>query len=93
VVVHGVVQVALTEAGFAVAVTACAGAGGPVALGLGASHAAPATSIGDVAQFLDVDMYQVAGRGVFIAADYPPAGAVKMAQRGQSVANQDSMHR
>jgi hypothetical protein len=37
-----------------------------------------AATIGNVAELLDVDMYQVAWRGVLVASDDAPRGAVQM---------------
>src|SRR4051812_18406681 len=48
----------------------------------------PAT-IGDVAELLDVDVHQITGSLVFVAAHDPPGGAVEMGQPGQSEAGQD----
>jgi hypothetical protein len=40
-----------------------------VSFALSAAHVAPAAAVGDVAQLLDIDVEQVAGVGVFVAAD------------------------
>ncbi len=47
------------------------------AAGLTTQHLMAAT-IGNVAELLDVDMYQVAWRGVLVASDDAPRGAVQM---------------
>jgi hypothetical protein len=40
-----------------------------VLLALGPADVAPAAAVGDVAQLLDIDVEQVPGMGVFVAAD------------------------
>ena len=79
VVVDGVVQVAV------------AGPGAGPAAGL-ASQGLVAAAVGDVSQLLDVDVHQVAGGGVLVAADRAAGGAVQVGQAGEPVAGQDPVH-
>jgi hypothetical protein len=69
VVVDGVVQVGVADAGAV------------LASGLSAQYLV-AAAVGDVAELLDVDVDQVTGRGVFIAADGPAGGPVQVGQAG-----------
>jgi hypothetical protein len=50
-----------------------------------------AAAVRDVAEFLDVDVDQVAGCRVFVAADDPACGAVEVGEAGQAVAGQDAV--
>ncbi|NYI03534.1 hypothetical protein FHU37_000477 [Allostreptomyces psammosilenae] len=77
VVVDGAVEVAVADA---------------VAFGGLAAVDAPAASVGDVAEFLDVDVDEFAGAGAFVAADDPSGGAVHPGQAVHSVPGEDPVH-
>jgi len=47
---------------------------------------------GDVAELLDVDMDEVAGMAVLVAADRLAGGPVQMGQAADAAADQDGMH-
>ncbi|GAA4243018.1 hypothetical protein GCM10022255_000290 [Dactylosporangium darangshiense] len=49
-------------------------------------------AVGDVAEFLDVDMDELAGPVTFVAADVAGSGPVQTAQSRHAVAGQDPMH-
>jgi len=66
------------------------GAGVLAARGL--TELAPAAAGGDLAEFLDIDVHQVAGTGRFHPADDSPGWAVQPAEFGQAVAGQDAVH-
>ncbi len=51
-----------------------------------------ATTVGDVAQLLDVDVHQVAGCVVLVAAYCPAGGPVEVCESGEFVAAQDPVH-
>jgi hypothetical protein len=50
------------------------------------------TANGNVAQLLDVHVDQVAGCGVFVAANDSAGGAIQVGQAGQAVTAQHAMH-
>ncbi|GLW65191.1 hypothetical protein Arub01_34350 [Actinomadura rubrobrunea] len=54
---------------------------------------AVAAAVGDVAQFLDVHVHQVAGGGVLVAAHGPAGGPVQVGQGRTAVALQHAVHR
>jgi hypothetical protein len=56
---------------------------GTVAAAGGAAVDFVGAAVGDVAEFLDVDVDQVAGCGMFVAADRPGGGAIEVGQPGQ----------
>ena len=47
---------------------------------------APATAIGDLAQFLDVKVHQIAGAGMFVAPDDSAGSSVQPGQPRNAVA-------
>jgi hypothetical protein len=49
-------------------------------------------AVGDVAQFLDVDVHELAGVVVFVAAHPLTGGAVEVGQASDPVAGQDAVH-
>ncbi|MBB2933553.1 hypothetical protein FHX82_000573 [Amycolatopsis bartoniae] len=81
-VVHGVVQVAVSDMAVAACVEGFAGCAGAMPLPcLPTGDAVPA-SVGDVAQLLDVHVDQFTGSGMFVAADRPAGDSVEMGQAG-----------
>jgi hypothetical protein len=65
---------------------------GAVPAALDASDLAPAAAVGHVAEFLDVDVEQVAGCGVFIAADRFPADPVEVAEPVEPAPHEHRVH-
>jgi hypothetical protein len=63
-----------------------------VAVTRGAAKHPPAAAGGNLAEFLDIDVDQIAGPGRLDAPDQPSGGAVEPAQFGQPVAGQHAMH-
>src|SRR5699024_301894 len=57
------------------------------------AHIAPATPVGDLADLLDVDVDQVAGVLVFVAAGRLAGGSVDVGQTNEPAADQDRVHR
>nr|BFE68405.1 hypothetical protein GCM10020092_017060 [Actinoplanes digitatis] len=85
------VQVGVAEPGTAPRVSAVTCGGGAVEFAACAALGAPAAAVGDVAEFLDVDVDQVARAGVFVAADRLAGGPVEMGQAGDAGAAQDGV--
>ncbi|OXR39619.1 hypothetical protein B7C42_08313 [Nocardia cerradoensis] len=92
VVIDGVVQVAATDLAFPVVAQRFSWRSGPVAGSCAAPDSAVSTAVRDVAEFLDIDVDQVARRGVFVAADRCRGGPVEPAQPGHAIAGQDPVH-
>lgn len=79
IVLNGVVEIAVAPANTVLAAD------------LTAQHLMAAT-VGDVAELLDIDMYQVAWCGVLVASDDASRGAVQVRQAGDSVSAEYSVH-
>src|SRR4051794_26421724 len=65
----------------------------PVLLALLAADIAPATAVGNLAELLDVDVEQVAGVFVLVAANRFTGGPVNVGQAVDPAAHQDCVHR
>lgn len=89
VVVDRGVQVGVAEPGAAPRVGAVTCGGGAVEFPASTTLCAPAAAVGNVAELLDVDVDQVAGMGVFVAADRFSGSPVEMGQAGDARAAQD----
>ena len=86
VVVQEGVQVAVAQGAF--------GAGGQlVFLALLLPGGAPSAAVGDVAEFLDVDVGQLAGPGALVPADRDAGGPVQVCQLRAAVPGQHPVHR
>ncbi len=83
------VQEGVAQPGTAVGVGGVSGCGGAVEFALRAALGAPASAIGDVTEFLDVDVDQVAGCGVFVAADRLGGASVQVGKSGGAAGAQD----
>ena len=92
VVIDGGVDEPMASQRVMVAAAAAAGAVG-LAVGLagGPAQEPVATTSGDVAQLLDIDVDQVAGMGVFLAADHLAGGPVQITQAAAAAADQDAI--
>lgn len=59
----------------------------------GAAQHSPAAAYGDLAEFLRIEVHQVTGMVVFVAAHDPCGGPVQPAQPGEPVSGQDLVDR
>jgi hypothetical protein len=75
-----------------VGVAGFAGGGDPVAFTLLPADVTPAAAVGDVAEFLHIDVQQRAGMVVFVAADRFTGAPVDMRQPVDPAADQHRMH-
>src|SRR5689334_14807179 len=93
VIVDGGMQVAVADDGVAVAAASGRGDGGLAVAPAGLLAVdAPAAAVGDVAEFLDVHVHQLARGGALITAHPLAAGPVQVSQRRAAVAGQHRMH-
>jgi hypothetical protein len=77
----------------AVAAGPAAGAVGLAVTGPSGPAQEPVATTGrDVAQLLDIEVDQVAGMVVFVAAHRPAGGPVQIGQAADAAADQDGMH-
>ena len=92
-VVDDGVDVGLAHQRVAVLVLGLARGGGAVLLALLAADVAPASTVGDVAELLHVDVEHRAGVVVLVAADGLPGGAVDVGEPVQPGVDQDPVDR
>jgi hypothetical protein len=94
VVVDDGVHVCGADGGFVVAAAPAGASGGGLAVAVPglAAEVAPAAAVGHVAEFLDVDVQQVAGVFVFVAADRLAGDPVEVGEPVGPVTGQHGVH-